>query len=197
MLGRGARERVDRLVVVADDAEVVAVAEPQVEQPLLQQVHVLVLVDGERAVLRAERLARTAVLLEEPHRELEQVLEVDQPLCRLPPLVLAEDAQHQVDGNRRLAPVGLDRIPLDGDAPVLRPLDLRREVAGRAELERRGQRVRDLAQRERLRRQDRPDRVRREVAQLAQRRRVERRGAHAGRAERRQPLLAARRPPCR
>ena len=57
MLGAGAGERVDRLVVVADDAEVVAVAEPEVEQRLLQQVHVLVLVDGERAVLRTERRA--------------------------------------------------------------------------------------------------------------------------------------------
>ena len=60
VLRAGAGERVDRLVVVADDAEVVAVAEPEVEQRLLQEVDVLVLVDGERVVLRAERLARPA-----------------------------------------------------------------------------------------------------------------------------------------
>ena len=51
VLGPGAGERVDRLVVVADDAEVVAVAEPEVEERLLEEVDVLVLVDGERAVL--------------------------------------------------------------------------------------------------------------------------------------------------
>ena len=182
-------ERVDRLIVVADDAQVVPVAEPQIEQRLLQQVDVLVLVDGERAVLGAERLARLAVLLEQLHRQPEQILEVDQPLRRLPPLVLAEDAQHQVDRDRRLAPVRLDGVPLDGDAPVLRPLDLGREVTRRAKLERRGQRVRDLAQRERLRREDLADRARREVAQLAERRGVEGGGAHGGRIERRKPLL--------
>ena len=48
VLGRGAGERVDRLVVVADDAEVVARAEPPIEQARLQRVHVLELVHGER-----------------------------------------------------------------------------------------------------------------------------------------------------
>ena len=47
---RRAGEAVDRLVVVAHDAEVVAPAEPAVEQRLLQQVDVLVLVDGEGLV---------------------------------------------------------------------------------------------------------------------------------------------------
>ena len=86
-------------------------------------------------------------------------------------------------------PVRFDRVTIDGDAAVLRPLDLGREVTGRPELERRRQRVRDLAQRERLRREDLPDRAGREVPQLAERRRVERRRAHAGRAEHGQPLL--------
>ena len=113
MLGAGAGERVDRLVVVADDAEVVAVAEPVLEQRLLQQVHVLVLVDRERAVLRAERLARALVALEELHRELEQVLEVDGALGRLALLVLAVDALHQVERDRRLAAVGLGAVARD------------------------------------------------------------------------------------
>ena len=55
MVGRGAGERVDRLVVVADDADVVAVAEPPVEQRRLQRVHVLVLVDRERVEPFADR----------------------------------------------------------------------------------------------------------------------------------------------
>ena len=184
MLGPGAGERVDRLVVVADDAEVVTVAEPVLEQLLLQQVDVLVLVDGERAVLRAERVAHLRVLLEEPHRQLEQVLEVDQALGLLPPLVLAEDTVHQVDRDRRLAALGLGAIALDGDAAVLRPLDLGREIARGAELERRRERVRDLAQRERLRGQDPPDALGCEVPQLAKRRRVEGSGADALHPER-------------
>ena len=105
VVGARTGEAVDRLVVVADDAEIVAVAEPQVEQLLLEQVHVLHLVDGERAVLRAERLAHLGVLLEEPHRELEQILEVDEPLCRLALLVFAVDALHQVERNRRFLAV--------------------------------------------------------------------------------------------
>ena len=41
--------RIDRLVGVADDAEVVVVAEPSIEQPHLCRVHVLVLVNEEVA----------------------------------------------------------------------------------------------------------------------------------------------------
>ena len=52
VVGVGAGEGVDRLVGVADDAEVVPAAEPGVEQPLLQRVDVLVLVDDEVPVLR-------------------------------------------------------------------------------------------------------------------------------------------------
>ena len=184
MLRAGAGERVDRLVVVADDAEVVTVAEPVLEQLLLQEVDVLVLVDGERAVLRAERVAHLRVLLEEPQRELEQVFEVDQALGLLPPLVLAEDTVHQVDGDGRLAALGLGAVALDGNAAVLRPLDLGREIARGAELERRRQRVRDLAQSERLRGQDPPDALGCEVPQLAKRRRVEGSGADALHPER-------------
>ena len=103
---------VDRLVVVADDAEVVAVAEPEVEQRLLQQVDVLVLVDREGAVLRAERRRAHRRSARTSAPQLEQILEVDQPLGRLPPLVLAEDAQHQVDRDRRLASVRLGRVAL-------------------------------------------------------------------------------------
>jgi hypothetical protein len=60
---RRAGKAVDRLVVVADDADVVALAEPEVEQRLLQQVDVLVLVDRERPVAVAEVSARVPVVL--------------------------------------------------------------------------------------------------------------------------------------
>ena len=46
--GRCADEREDRLVVVADHADLVAIAEPSIQQGLLQRVDVLVLVDRER-----------------------------------------------------------------------------------------------------------------------------------------------------
>ena len=51
---RRAGEGVDRLVGVADHAQVVATAEPGVEQQLLQRVDVLVFVDDEVAVLLAD-----------------------------------------------------------------------------------------------------------------------------------------------
>jgi hypothetical protein len=102
VLGARTGEAVDRLVVVTHAAEIVALAEPQVEQRLLQQVHVLHLVDRERAVLRTERLAYLVVRLIELHRALEQVLEVAQPVGLLAPLVLAVDTLHQVDRDRRV-----------------------------------------------------------------------------------------------
>ena len=100
-----AGEGVDRLVVVADDAELVAVAEPALEQRLLEQVDVLVLVDRERPVARAEGVCRRRVLVVEPDRQLEQVLEVDASLPLLLVLVTAKDADHQVGRDRRLVPV--------------------------------------------------------------------------------------------
>ena len=68
VVGRRAGERVDRLVVVAHDAEVVASAEPAVEQPRLQRVHVLELVDGEGVEPRAGRLGGLGVLVEQSGR---------------------------------------------------------------------------------------------------------------------------------
>ena len=53
---RCAGEGVDRLVRIADDAQVVAIAQPGIEQPLLQRGDVLVLVDDEMAVARPHLL---------------------------------------------------------------------------------------------------------------------------------------------
>ena len=184
-----AGEPVDRLEVVADDAEVITLAEPQVEQGLLEQVDVLVLVDRERPVLRAEGIARAGIALEEVDREREQILEVDHPFRGLARLVVAVDAEHQVVRNRRLAIASGGAVTLGRDAAVLRPLDLGREVARRPELERRRERVRQLAERQRLRREHLADIARREVAQLAERRRVERARPDALHAERLQARL--------
>ena len=75
-------------------------------------------------------------------------------------------------------------IALRPDAAVLRPFDLAREVAGGPELERRAQPVADLAEQQRLRREDATELVRGEVAELPERRGVERPRAHARHAER-------------
>src|ERR1043166_3975697 len=83
---------------------------------LLQQVDVLVLVDGEAPVALARSRQRPLVLLVHAHAQLEQGLEVDEPGRGLAPLVVAEDARHQVGRNRRLVlaealPVALGREP--------------------------------------------------------------------------------------
>ena len=179
MLRSGAGERVDRLIVVTDDAEIVAVAEPVLEQALLQQVDVLILVDGERAVLRAEGRHDLLVVLEQTDRAFEQILEVEEAVGFLTTLVVDVDARHQVGGNRRIAVDGGVRVLLRPDAAVLRPLDLGGEVTGRPELVRRAQLVPDLAKQQRLRRQDPADLAGREVTQLPQRCGVERARADA------------------
>ena len=54
VVARGAGERVDRLVLVADDRQVLAAAEPRVEERGLERVGVLVFVDREPAVAVAD-----------------------------------------------------------------------------------------------------------------------------------------------
>ena len=75
------------------------------------------------------------------------------------------------------------------DPLVLRPLDLGREVGGRPKLEGARKAVGDLPERERLRRQDAPDRPGREVMELRKRGGVEGPGGDARGAERREARL--------
>src|SRR5439155_11945122 len=187
VLGAGAGEAVDRLVVVADRAEIFPLAEPELEQRLLEEVHVLVLVDGERAVAGAELRSRSGVVLEEPDRELEQILEVGPALLTLPLLIAAVDLRHQVWRDRRHSLADLDQVPIGRDPPVAGPFDLRREVAGRTEAVRARQEAREIPERDDLRREDAADPVRCEVAQLGERRRVERPRLDRSRAERGEP----------
>ncbi len=184
--GARAGEAVDRLIVVADDAEVVARPEPELEQRLLQQVHILVLVDGERVPLVADDREHVVVLFEQTDRALQQILEIERSLRGLPLLVLAEDAVREVRRQRRLVAVEPREIRLRREPPVLRPFDLRRQIAGGTEPVRLRQRVADPPQHERLRRHD-PARIAAEPAQQSERGRVERRRAHAFDAERREP----------
>ena len=197
VLGPGAGEGVDRLVVVADDAEVVAVAEPVLEQRLLQEIDVLILVDGERAVLSAEGRGRASVALEQAHRPLEQVLEVEEAVGLLASLVVDVDLRHQVDRDGRLPVGGGGEVGVGADASVLRPLDLGGKVACRPELEGSAQPVADLAEQQRLRRHDATELVRGEVAQLAQGGGVERAARERASRRARRAARGARPPPCR
>ena len=77
ILRGGAGERVDGLAGVADHAQVVAVAEPQVQQRLLQRRHVLVLVDDEEPVLLAHLLGDPRLALDHAGAGQQHVLEVE------------------------------------------------------------------------------------------------------------------------
>ena len=132
----GAREAVDRLVVVPDRAELVPLAEPEIEQRLLEEVDVLVLVDGEGLPALVHRGTRRVVALQEARRPLEQVLEIEQPLGRLAALVLPKHPQREVGWDRRLVVAEPVTVGLRREAPVLRPFDLRRQVTRRPEAER-------------------------------------------------------------
>ncbi len=184
VLGPGAGERVDRLVVVAHDTDLVAITEPALEQRLLQQVDVLILVDGERAVLPPERGDRVGIGLEEPDRVLEQILEVGQLLARLTTLVLAVHPQHQLGRDRRRVPVETAQVALGREPEVLRPLDLGREVGGGPEAIGARKRIADLPEQQRLRRQEVADAVGCKMAQLPEGGGVERAGADAAGTER-------------
>src|ERR671937_330363 len=186
VLRRRAGERVDRLVVVADRAELVAAAEPAVEQRLLEEIDVLVLVDGEGAEAFAYRRERMWIVLEQPDRELDQILEIGVAALRLATLVLAKHACHQVGRNRRRVLAELALIRTRRQAAVLGPLHLRGEIGRGTEPVRLRQRVADMPKRERFRGDDLARRLA-EPVQLSERGRVERAGRHAFRAERLEP----------
>ncbi len=128
----GAGEAVDRLRGVADDAHVVPLPHPQVEQPLLHGVDVLVLVDDEVPVLSADLPGDLLGLDEDAHHEEEDVLEVDHAPGGLGVLVPGEQPRHRV----WVETTGLPALSLRdlgvgvlGEHADLRPLDLGREVA--------------------------------------------------------------------
>ena len=100
---RGTCERIDGLVLVADDTDVASLAEPQLEQPLLERVRVLVFVDAEPALARADRGSGVVVALEQVDGVQKEVVEVDPAGAALRALVAAEQPREQIDRDRRLA----------------------------------------------------------------------------------------------
>ena len=135
---RGPRERVDRLVLVADDADVAALPEPELEEASLERGRVLVLVDGEPRVSLVDLLDRRLILLQDVDEVDQDVVEVDETPACLGPLVAAVDAHEQLDRHRRRPHhVGVRRdrggVGVWREPPRLRPLDLVDEVLGRRE----------------------------------------------------------------
>ena len=121
----GAAEGVDRLVRVADGADVPVLLREQLEQPVLRVVRVLVLVDEHVAERLLPALARLGEALEHLDGEHQQVVEVDRVRGEQPPLV---ELVHLGDGlvvERRDALGVLVRA----DQLVLRVRDLRVDAA--------------------------------------------------------------------
>ena len=192
VVGRGAGERVDGLRRIAHDADVVAFPEPEVQEPLLEGVDVLVLVDDEVAVLAADGPGDLLPLGEDPRGEEQHVLEVDDAPLGLALLVGLEQPRHlpQVDARRVTARrPGVRRIRLRGEQGDLGPLDLGGEVADGGPVELQPQPRGRLGDDRRLVGEDlgsgTPHGLRPEVVQLAKGRGVEGPGLDAPDPERR------------
>ena len=128
----GAGEGVDGLRRVADDAQLVATAQPEVEQGRLERRDVLELVDDEAFVLAPDLGRDPLVVGEQAGSEEQDVLHVHPALGALDVLVAAEDPRHglgSVAGDR--APAGRRDagIVVGMDVADLGPLDLRGQVA--------------------------------------------------------------------
>ena len=204
VLGRGPGERVDRLPRVADHAQLLPAAEPGVEQQLLQRVDVLELVHGE-VPERGVHLAGRGGLGEQDRRgQLEHRLEVDQLPVPAQRLVRRVQPPGVLDAGRR-GPPGLRRrehVGVGVDLADLRPLDLghrlgaARRRPARSPRSARPPRAAAAASTPRSRGAPPADHPRPEVAELPQRRRVERGRPHRLRRRRRARAAArAVRPP--
>lgn len=193
MVGSCSRERVDRLAGIADHAQVVPVAEPQLQQALLERADVLVLVDHEVLVLGADLIGDVVPVLEDADGEQQDVLEVDDRAVPLEVLVDVVDlgdlgrvaggvAARLGDGGRIVGgdgPGDLGPLDLGGDVPQLVPVEADAAGGGRV-----GDEL-DLAV-------DEPghgaaDRFRPEVLELTQSGRVERTCLDPGGAELAEP----------
>ncbi|CAB4851719.1 unannotated protein [freshwater metagenome] len=128
------REGVDGLAGIADNTEVVAVAEPELEEPLLQGVDVLVLIDGEPAIGRADLIDDIGAGVEHPDGEQQDILEVDEPLGCLAVVVGRVDRRDigvgEVAGWFASRPERCRGVVRCHHLAGLGPLDLAGDVAG-------------------------------------------------------------------
>ena len=95
----GAAERVDRLIRVADGAEVAVLGREQLQQPVLRVVRVLVLVDEDVAERLPPALLRLGKPLEHVHGQVQQVVEVHR--VRAEQLALVELVRRRRRSGRR------------------------------------------------------------------------------------------------
>lgn len=189
-VGVGARERVDRLGRVAHHTDLVATAEPQVEERRLQGRDVLVLVDDEPLVLAADLGGDPLVLGQHARSEEQDVLHVHPTLLALDVLVGGEEVADRgvvvaLDG--AVAPGRDLGVVIGGDVADLGPLDLGREVAQQRLVGTDPLAARGRGQQSELgldqRRQLGATPSRPEVAQLTQRRGVEGAGLDTARTQ--------------
>ena len=194
VVGPGTGEGVDRLGGVADDAQLVTAAQPQVEQGRLERRDVLELVDDEPLVLRPDLGGDPLVVGEHPGGEEQHVLHVHAALVALAVLVGGEDlGDHLGLVTRDLAPPAgrHPRVVVGVDVADLGPLDLggqvaqQRLVGGDPAAPRRAREHAQLGLRQR--RQLAAVDVGPEEPQLPQRRGVEGAGLHPGGPEQAQP----------
>ena len=130
-VGRGgAGEGVDHLVRVADHAQVVAVAEPRLEQQLLQRVHILELVHDEVPEDVAYLVGRGPAVDQDGGGQLEHGLEVDQVPFPSQLLVGGVDRGQVLGPGRGRTARGRrgGRVSVRADLDDLGPLDLGRGV---------------------------------------------------------------------
>ena len=188
----GARERVDRLRRVADDAEVGAIPEPGPQEADLQRRRVLELVDEQVPEPPALRGGERRVALDRVGAPAEQVVEVATPALALLGFVAGVEVGDLGRGHRRVPARrdGRGRVALREMAARLGPLDLRREVGDERGAAGTG-RADERRQQPRLRRQDRgclPALFVRAPPELGERERVERAGGDPFDLERPEPV---------
>ena len=189
----GPGEGVDGLRGVADDAELLTSAHPEVQQALLQRGDVLVLVDYEVPILLAHLGGDPLIVLEHAHGQQQHVLEVDQVLVQLDVLVgLVELREGTVVHSPGLGPRGGElQVGLGGEGGDLRPFDFGGQVPQCRAVRGDVQPTRGLGEQPDLvienLRHGPTDGDRPEELQLAQRCGVEGSGLDAGSSERVQP----------
>ena len=96
-----AGKRVNRLGGIAHHANIVAAAQPHIQQTLLQRGHVLVLVHHKMAVLVSDGRRELLVLLQHGDGQQQHVLKVDEVTLILQILIRLENTLHILRGNRR------------------------------------------------------------------------------------------------
>ncbi len=188
-VGRCAGERVDGLARVAHHADVVAVAEPEVEEVLLQGRDVLVLVDDEEAVLLAHLLRDPRLDLEHAGGGEQDVLEVELTPVVFHALVGSVQIERLLGRERRrqASRRQLFGILLHRETGDLAPLDLARDVAEGRRVEPQPEALGGVRDELRLlideARHGAAHGLRPEVGQLPEGRRVEGARRHAERAQ--------------